>query len=75
MDFREGEDIIIISTVRSNWSGSIGFLSSLERTNVALTRARHYLWILGNERTLLKRKYIWEALVLDAKDRECFFHA
>ncbi|KAM7466484.1 hypothetical protein LguiB_014046 [Lonicera macranthoides] len=35
------EDIIIISTVRSNNSGSVGFLASLQRTNVALTRARY----------------------------------
>lgn len=34
------EDIIIISTVRSNEGGSIGFLSNRQRTNVALTRAR-----------------------------------
>lgn len=34
------EDIIIISTVRSNRGSSIGFLSSNQRTNVALTRAR-----------------------------------
>ncbi|GKA42201.1 UvrD-like helicase, ATP-binding domain, P-loop containing nucleoside triphosphate hydrolase, partial [Tanacetum coccineum] len=34
------EDIIILSTVRSNSRGSVGFLSSLQRTNVALTRAR-----------------------------------
>ena len=35
------EDIIIISTVRSNRGGSIGFISSPQRTNVALTRARY----------------------------------
>jgi len=35
------EDIIIFSTVRSNGNGSIGFLSNLQRTNVALTRARY----------------------------------
>lgn len=34
------EDIIIISTVRSHRGGAIGFLSSPQRTNVALTRAR-----------------------------------
>jgi superfamily I DNA and/or RNA helicase len=34
------EDIIIISTVRSNNYGSIGFISNPQRTNVALTRAR-----------------------------------
>ncbi|KAI3913131.1 hypothetical protein MKW98_007147 [Papaver atlanticum] len=40
------EDVIIISTVGSNYSGlSDGFLSNPQRTNVALTRARHCLWI------------------------------
>jgi superfamily I DNA and/or RNA helicase len=34
------EDIIIISTVRCNSYGSIGFVSNHQRTNVALTRAR-----------------------------------
>lgn len=34
------EDIIIISTVRSNGAGSVGFLTNLQRTNVALTRAK-----------------------------------
>ncbi|XP_075086500.1 putative helicase MAGATAMA 3 [Nicotiana tabacum] len=35
------EDVIIISTVRCNGSGSVGFLSNLQRANVALTRARY----------------------------------
>ncbi|CAI8609539.1 unnamed protein product [Vicia faba] len=34
------EDIIIMSTVRSNGSGKVGFLSNRQRTNVAMTRAR-----------------------------------
>lgn len=34
------EDIILLSTVRSNGSGSIGFLGDRRRANVALTRAR-----------------------------------
>jgi superfamily I DNA and/or RNA helicase len=34
------EDIIIISTVRSNSLGSVGFISNPQRTNAALTRAR-----------------------------------
>ncbi|KAA8529934.1 hypothetical protein F0562_034462 [Nyssa sinensis] len=69
------EDIIIISTVRTNSGGFVGFLSSPQRTNVALTRARHCLWILGNERTLANSGSIWETLVNDAKDRQCFFNA
>jgi len=35
------EDIIILSTVRSNGSGKVGFLSNSQRTNVALTRAKY----------------------------------
>jgi senataxin len=35
------EDIIILSTVRSNSDGMVGFLSNRQRTNVALTRARY----------------------------------
>ncbi|XP_019165856.1 PREDICTED: uncharacterized protein LOC109161799 isoform X2 [Ipomoea nil] len=69
------EDIIIISTVRFNSSGNIGFMKSLQRTNVALTRARHCLWILGNERTLFDSNSVWKSLVLDAKERQCLFSA
>lgn len=37
------EDVIIISTVRYNNMGSVGFISNFQRTNVALTRARYDL--------------------------------
>ncbi|KAJ0765120.1 putative TPR and ankyrin repeat-containing protein [Helianthus annuus] len=69
------EDIIILSTVRSNSHGSVGFLSSPQRTNVALTRARHCLWILGNERTLTNSEYVWNDIVCDARNRHCLFDA
>nr|TKR83595.1 uncharacterized protein D5086_0000263660 [Populus alba] len=69
------EDIVIISSVRSNTGGAIGFMYDPRRINVALTRARHCLWILGNERTLSNSESIWEKLVHDAKERNCFFHA
>ncbi|KAJ4710301.1 UvrD-like Helicase, ATP-binding domain, P-loop containing nucleoside triphosphate hydrolase [Melia azedarach] len=69
------EDIIIMSAVRSNSGGSIGFLTKPQRVNVALTRARHCLWILGNERTLTRTESVWETLVHDAKARHCFFNA
>ncbi|KAK9043680.1 hypothetical protein V6N11_072014 [Hibiscus sabdariffa] len=72
--FQGGEqDVIIISTVRSNINGSIGFLSNPQRANVSLTRARHCLWILGNEATLVKSDSVWTKLVADAKRRGCFF--
>ncbi|KAJ6738455.1 P-LOOP CONTAINING NUCLEOSIDE TRIPHOSPHATE HYDROLASES SUPERFAMILY PROTEIN [Salix koriyanagi] len=63
------EDVIIISTVRCNASGSVGFLSNLQRANVALTRARYCLWILGNGATLVNSDTIWKKLVTDAKER------
>ncbi|KAI5434570.1 probable helicase MAGATAMA 3 [Lathyrus oleraceus] len=69
------EDIIIISTVRSNGSGKVGFLSNRQRTNVAMTRARYCLWILGNATTLIKSDSIWRNVVLDAKKRGCFHNA
>ncbi|XP_071714347.1 helicase sen1-like [Rutidosis leptorrhynchoides] len=67
------EDIIVLSTVRSNARGSIGFIDSFQRTNVALTRARHALWILGNERTLINSDSVWKDLVCNARSRLCFF--
>ncbi|XP_042472365.1 probable helicase MAGATAMA 3 [Zingiber officinale] len=69
------EDVIILSTVRSNADGSIGFVSNPNRTNVALTRARYCLWILGNEPTLSSSRSIWANIVQDAKVRCCFFNA
>jgi ATP-dependent RNA/DNA helicase IGHMBP2 len=45
-------DIIYISFVRSNNNGEIGFLSDIRRTNVALTRARKKLVVIGDSATL-----------------------
>ncbi|KAK7316642.1 hypothetical protein RJT34_00257 [Clitoria ternatea] len=74
--FQGGEhDVIILSTVRTNNSSSLKFIASPQRTNVALTRARYCLWILGNERTLTSYENVWKAVVLDAKSRNCFFNA
>ncbi|CAD6342768.1 unnamed protein product [Miscanthus lutarioriparius] len=69
------KDIIILSTVRNNKVGNIGFLDSGGRANVALTRARDCLWILGNEKTLIKSNSVWSKLVQDAKGRFSFFDA
>ena len=50
-------DIIIISLVRSNEHGQIGFLRDLRRMNVAITRARMKLIIIGDVETLTKHKF------------------
>ncbi|MCR5151912.1 MAG: AAA family ATPase [Prevotella sp.] len=50
-------DIIVISLVRSNEEGQIGFLNDLRRMNVAITRARMKLIILGDVKTLTKHPF------------------
>ena len=50
-------DIIMISLVRANESGQIGFLRDLRRMNVAITRARMKLIILGDTSTLTKHPF------------------
>lgn len=56
-------DIILISMVRANENGEIGFLRDLRRMNVAMTRARMKLIILGDVATLTRHpfyKKLWE---------------
>ena len=50
-------DIIIISLVRSNEEGDIGFLRDLRRMNVAMTRARMKLIIVGDSSTLCRHPF------------------
>ena len=50
-------DVIFISLVRANEEGQIGFLNDLRRMNVAITRARMKLVILGNTDTLKQHKF------------------
>ncbi len=56
------KEIIIISTVRSNEDGNIGFLRDLRRLNVAITRAKRKLIIIGNVNTL-KTNPTYERLI------------
>lgn len=56
-------DIIVISLVRSNDEGQIGFLRDLRRMNVAITRARMKLIILGNAPTMTRHPFyhqLWQ---------------
>ena len=50
-------DVIVISMVRDNDQGTIGFLRDLRRMNVAITRARMKLIILGNADTLSRHRF------------------
>ena len=50
-------DVILISLVRANEDGNIGFLNDLRRMNVAITRARVKLIILGDAPTLTRHAF------------------
>ena len=56
-------DVIVVSLVRSNDEGQIGFLRDLRRMNVAMTRARMKLIIIGNALTLTHHPFyrrLWD---------------
>jgi len=65
------KDIIILSCVRSHGSKSspsVGFLGDHRRLNVALTRARLALWIVGNC-SVLRHDIIWNKMLSNANER------
>jgi senataxin len=62
-------DVIILSCVRaSDGSSGVGFLADVRRMNVAITRAKQALWILGSAGTL-ERSPVWAALLKNAQER------
>jgi len=64
------KDVIVLSCVRSNEQQSVGFLGDPRRLNVALTRARFGVVVLGNPRVLCKQA-LWNALLTHYKEQGC----
>jgi superfamily I DNA and/or RNA helicase len=64
-------DIIVLSFVRSNDNGEVGFLADIRRTNVAMTRARKKLILIGDSATLGSHPFYLE--LLDYVQRREFY--
>lgn len=65
------KDIIILSCVRAEGSQTLGFLRDVRRMNVALTRARSSLFILGHSKSL-ETNVVWRDLIHDARTRNMY---
>lgn len=64
------KDYIIFTAVRSNENQGIGFLANAKRLNVALTRAKYGLVVVGNPRVLAKNA-LWYQLVMTFRESKC----
>ncbi|TQD79084.1 hypothetical protein C1H46_035362 [Malus baccata] len=65
------KDVAIFSCVRTNEHGRIGFLSDFRRMNVAITRAKSSVLVVGSASTLRKRDEHWNNLIESAEKRDC----
>lgn len=65
-------DVVIMSCVRTDPSGRIGFVADVRRLNVSITRAKRALWIVGSCQALEASNATWKALIDDARGRQCF---
>lgn len=66
-------DVIAISFVRSNDKGEVGFLSDIRRTNVAMTRARKKLIMIGDSATLGSHPFYID--LLEYVQQKGFYHS
>eukprot|EP00984_Skeletonema_dohrnii_P025585 scaffold14759_cov173-Skeletonema_dohrnii-CCMP3373.AAC.1 len=64
-------DLIIFSAVRSNRHGRVGFLADWRRMNVALTRAKNGLVVVGDADTLNEGDKHWDAFVSWCENMDC----
>ena len=72
VDSYQGEenDIILLSLVRSNEMGSIGFLKISNRVCVALSRAKKGLFVIGNMRQMQEQSFLWNNIIKSLERRK-----
>lgn len=68
------KEVIIFSAVRSNRQGRVGFLKDWRRLNVAITRAKSALIVIGDRSTLETDKH-WSAFIEWCQRNKCFMDA
>lgn len=66
----EENDIMILTFVRSNNDGDIGFLKVSNRVNVALSRAKKGLYCIGNFDCLVEKSHLWQKIVEKLKHQK-----
>ena len=59
----EENDIILLSLVRSNEMGSIGFLKISNRVCVALSRAKKGFYVIGNMKQMQEQSHLWNSII------------
>jgi hypothetical protein len=67
-------DIIILSLTRSNVNGNIGSLGDLEKTIVALTRAKYNLWVFADANTFNKPYSLWKRFFAFCQENSFHIH-
>ena len=62
------KEAVVVDLVRSNASATLGFLRDIRRTNVAITRAKRYLVVIGDGSTLARHEYYDQLLAAAQRD-------
>lgn len=57
------KEVVILSLVRSNSQGQVGFLKESRRLNVALTRPKRHLCVIGDSQTLQRNEFLSKMVV------------
>ena len=70
-DNYQGEecDVILLSLVRSNKDGNVGFVKTSNRINVALSRARNGMFVIGNFEMIRAKSKLWDDILRTREER------